>query len=74
MSTREKLLAPKLLTEWELWACANEMIRQHGFDAPIHAAMRADELIGSDLDGSRNWRLIVHRIHELLGRDGARRH
>jgi hypothetical protein len=50
------------------------MIRQHGFDAPIHAAMRADELMGSDLDGSRNWRLIVHRIHELLGRDSERRH
>ena len=36
-----------MLTEWELWACANEYIRQHGFDAPIHAAMPADELLES---------------------------
>ncbi len=56
-----------MLTEWELWACANEMIRQHGLDASIHAAMKADELLErTDLDGARTWRLIVHRINELL--------
>lgn len=32
------------LTEWELWACANEAIQQLGADAPIFAAMRADKL------------------------------
>jgi hypothetical protein len=53
--------------EWEIWACANEYIRQHGLDAPILAAMRADELLErSDLEGARTWRLIVHRISELL--------
>ena len=35
-----------ILTDWELWACANECIRQYGFDATIHAAMRADEMEG----------------------------
>ncbi len=56
-----------MLSEWELWACANEAIRQHGFDAPIHAAMRADELLeAGDLDGSQAWRLIMHRISDLL--------
>jgi hypothetical protein len=59
----------KVLTEWELWACANELIRQHAFDAPIFAAMRADALMGEgDLDGARNWRLIVKRINDLLAR------
>jgi hypothetical protein len=72
---RGKLLQPKLLPEWELWACAKEMIRQHGFDAPIRAAMRADELSkASDLDGSRNWRLIVHRINQLIEGDGRAQH
>lgn len=57
----------KILTDWELWACAHEYIRQHQLDAPIHAAMRADKLLKKgDLDGARNWRLIVSRINELL--------
>lgn len=61
-----------MLSEWELWACANEYIRHHGFDAPIHAAMRADELMErGDLDGARHWRLIVHRINELLSPPGS---
>jgi hypothetical protein len=56
-----------VLTEWELWACAQECVRQHQLDAPIYAAMRADELLErGDLDGARAWRLIVARTHELL--------
>jgi hypothetical protein len=56
-----------ILTEWELWACANEWIRRHALDAPIHAAMRADELLErGDVDGARNWRLIVQKIRTLL--------
>ena len=43
-----------ILSEWELWACANEMIKQHAFDAPIFAAMRADELLeNADLEVRR---------------------
>ena len=58
---------PKVLTEWELWACANEAIKQHQLDAPVFAAMRADEmLLKGDIDGARAWRLIVERINELL--------
>jgi hypothetical protein len=59
-----KLLEPTLLPERELWDCAHDMIRQHALDAPIQAAMRADELMEqADLDGAYNWRLIVHRIN-----------
>lgn len=55
------------LTEWELWACANETILQHGADAPIFAALRADELSGhGDDDGARAWRMIIERINALL--------
>lgn len=55
-----------MITEWELWACANEMIRRHGEDAAIQAAMKADELFeAGEMDGSRTWRLIVHRVNEL---------
>jgi hypothetical protein len=58
-----------ILTEWELWACADEAIRQHGLDAPIFAAMRADKLLEEgEIDGAANWRLIVTRINQLLAR------
>ena len=60
---------PRILEDWELWACANEAIRQHELDAPVFAAMRADALLEKgDLDGARTWRLIVARINELLKR------
>ena len=56
-----------MISEWELWSCAEEMIRQHGFDAPIFAAMRADALLErGDQAGAATWRLIVHRANELL--------
>ena len=55
------------ITEWELWACANELIRQHGSDAPIHAALKADEMLErNDNAGAKTWQLIVHRMNELL--------
>jgi hypothetical protein len=56
-----------VITEWELWACANEAIRRHGAEAAIFAAMRADELFEQgDDEGARTWRLIVERINRLL--------
>lgn len=52
--------------EHELWACAVEMIRQHGEEAAIHAATRADELLANgDIDGARTWEAIVRRLNQL---------
>ena len=34
-----------LLSEWELWACAQHYVTQHGEDAAVIAAMRCDELL-----------------------------
>ena len=54
------------ISDWELWACANEMIRQHGEDAAVRAAMRADEFAEkADYEGGATWRRIVRRINEL---------
>ena len=54
------------ISEWECWACAQEMLRQHGADAAIQAAMKADELMfDGDLDGAATWRRIVDRINAL---------
>lgn len=58
-----------LLSEWELWACANAYVQQHGIDAPIHAAMRVDHLNEiEDESGAANWRIILRRINEILAR------
>lgn len=54
------------ISEREIWACAHEVIRQHGDNAAWHAAQRADELIArSDLGGQRVWLRILRRINEL---------
>jgi hypothetical protein len=61
-----------VLAEWELWACANQYIKRHLDDAPIHAAMRADELLAEgDLDGAKTFQEIVRRIDELLNAASA---
>jgi hypothetical protein len=49
---------------------ANELIKQHGDDAPIHTAMRADELLeAGDLDGQAVWKRILAAIEELLSEE-----
>jgi hypothetical protein len=56
-----------MLTQWELWACANHYVSRHQADAPIIAAMRADELLAEgDLEGARNFSAIVRIINSLL--------
>ena len=54
------------LSDWELWACAQQQIVQHGGDAAVQAAMRSDGLLArGDLDGHRAWLAILDRIHGL---------
>lgn len=56
------------ITDWELWACAQHYVAEHGEAAAIHAAMRADELLTEgDLYGTRTFTAIVRRIATLLG-------
>jgi hypothetical protein len=56
-----------MLSEWELWACANHYIAQHGEDAAVIAALRCDELQAAcDHDGARNYQAIIARINQLL--------
>ncbi|WP_114951530.1 DUF6961 family protein [Sphingosinicella terrae] len=59
--------SPTGLSDWELWACANEMVRRHGDDAPVQAALRSDALLeAGDLEGAKVWRLIASNAVELL--------
>ena len=55
-----------MISDWELWSCANQMITEHGDDAWFHAAMKADALMeAGDMEGSRTWAQIVRRVTEL---------
>jgi hypothetical protein len=55
-----------MVTQWELWACANHYVTRHGADAAVIAAMRCDELLqAGDFDGVRTYQAIIRRIHEL---------
>ncbi len=41
-----------MIADLDIYHTANLLIRQHGQDAPIHAAMRADAMLEKgDLDG-----------------------
>ena len=54
------------VAEIDLWRSAKLLIDQHGDEAAIHAAMRADELLDAgDLDGAAVWRRIIRAIEEL---------
>jgi len=51
----------------DIYRAANELIKQHGADAPIHAAMRADELLeAGDMDGQAVWKRVLAAVDELL--------
>ncbi len=47
---------------------ANQPVKHHGEDAPIHAAMRADAMLeAGDLDGCAVWRRVLRAVEELQG-------
>ncbi len=54
-----------MTSDLDIYRSANELIEQHGEDAPIHAAVRADELMEtSDMDGRAVWLRVVEAIEE----------
>ncbi len=52
----------------DIWRSANLLVKQHGEDAPIEAAMRADAMLeAGDPDGSAVWKRILRAVGELQG-------
>ncbi len=52
----------------DIYRAANLLVKRHGEDAPIHAAMRADAMLDKgDLDGVATWRRILRAVEELQG-------
>ncbi len=59
----------------DIWRSANLLVKHHGEDAPIEAAMRADAMLEKgDLDGYAVWKRVIKAVGELLSKerpDGA---
>ena len=54
----------------DIYRSANVLVKQHGGDAPVHAAMRADAMLEKgDLDGFAVWRRILRAVGELQRTD-----
>ncbi len=59
-----------MTSDLDIYRSANKLIEQHGEDAPILAAMRADELMETgDMEGRAVWLRIVKAIEELLSEE-----
>ena len=55
------------MDDLDAYRCAKLLLGQHGRDAELHAAMRADELdTAGDEAGRRAWRRILAAIDELM--------
>ncbi len=50
----------------DIYRVANLLVKRHGEDAPVHAAMWADAMLDKgDLDGCAVWKRILRAMEEL---------
>ncbi len=57
-----------MTSDLDIYRSAQVLVKQHGLDAPIHAAMRADAMLDKgDLDGCAAWKRILRAVEELQG-------
>ena len=56
-----------MLRDWELWACANQLVEQHGRGAITNAGEPILAMVAEgDQEGHANWLAILSRINQLL--------
>ena len=59
-----------MVDELDIYRTARLLVNLHATEAPIHAAMRCDELAaGGDLDGAAVWKRVLNAIDVLLAAD-----
>lgn len=57
-----------MIPDLDIYRSANLLVKRHGDDAPIEAAMRADAMLeAGDLDGYAVWKRILRAVEELKG-------
>ncbi len=55
-----------MIPDLDTYRSANVLVKHHGQDAPIHAAMKADAMLKKgDLDGYAVWKRILRAVEEL---------
>ena len=55
-----------MIPDLDIYRSAQTLVKHHGQDAPIHAAMRADAMLDKgDLDGYAVWKRILRAVEEL---------
>ncbi len=65
-----------MTSDLDIWRSAQLIVKQHGEDAAIEAAMRADAMLEKgDLGGYAVWKRVLKAVEELQGtKPGARVH
>ncbi len=59
-----------MVPDLDIYRTANVLIREHGADAPIHAAMRADALLeAGDLEGCAVFKRVLKAVEEMLSKE-----
>jgi len=59
-----------MTSDLDIYRSARALINEHCEDAPIHAALRADELLkAGDMDGLAVWKRILRAVDELLAKE-----
>ena len=59
-----------MILDLDIFRSAQVLVKKHGADAPIQAAMRADAMLDKgDLDRVAVWRRIIKAVEELQGTD-----
>ncbi len=57
-----------MIPDIDIYRVANLLVKRHGQDASIEAAMRADAMLDKgDLDGCATWKRILRAVEELQG-------
>ncbi len=55
-----------MIPDLDIYRSAQVLVKQHGADAPVHAAMQADELLeAGDLEGCATWKRILRAVEDL---------
>ena len=59
-----------MTSDLDIYRSAQVLIREHGEDAALEAAKRADAMLEKgDLEGQAVWKRIVRAVEELLAKE-----
>ncbi len=59
-----------MIPDRDIYRTAAVLVKQHGQDAPIHAAMRADALLeAGDMEGCAALKRVLKAVEEMLSKE-----